>query len=206
MILKKLNKNFYIGLIFVISIFLFDRFSKLYVIFLVEKKNSSELFLSAFLDALTVTAVLITVAVGFYSVYHRVASGKASTDASHNHLDNSTVIQSNSENLEQFKAFLRSLIMHGAVGTALGGVTTVVGEPQNLLIAEKAHLILPTHKVLDAASEAAKGKAKIGSTLRGIGPTYMDKTGRNGLRVGDILTPDFKAKYQKLKEKHLLEI
>lgn len=72
-----------------------------------------------------------------------------------------------------------------------------------LLLAEKAHLILPTHKVLDAASEAAKGKAKIGSTLRGIGPTYMDKTGRNGLRVGDILTPDFKEKYEKLKAKHL---
>ncbi|MCB9256838.1 MAG: adenylosuccinate synthase [Chitinophagales bacterium] len=72
-----------------------------------------------------------------------------------------------------------------------------------LMIAEKAHLILPTHKVLDAASEAAKGKAKIGSTLRGIGPTYMDKTGRNGLRIGDILTSDFKSKYQKLKEKHL---
>jgi adenylosuccinate synthase len=72
-----------------------------------------------------------------------------------------------------------------------------------LLISEKAHLILPTHKVLDAASEAAKGKLKIGSTLRGIGPTYMDKTGRNGLRVGDILAPDFKSRYQKLKEKHL---
>lgn len=72
-----------------------------------------------------------------------------------------------------------------------------------LIIAEKAHLILPTHKVLDAASEAAKGKLKIGSTLRGIGPTYMDKTGRNGLRVGDALTADFKEKYQKLKEKHL---
>lgn len=71
-----------------------------------------------------------------------------------------------------------------------------------LLISEKAHLILPTHKVLDAASEAAKGKAKIGSTLRGIGPTYMDKTGRNGLRVGDVLTTDFKEKYNKLKEKH----
>lgn len=71
-----------------------------------------------------------------------------------------------------------------------------------LLISEKAHLILPTHKVLDAASEAAKGKAKIGSTLRGIGPTYMDKTGRNGLRVGDVLTSDFKEKYNKLKEKH----
>jgi adenylosuccinate synthase len=72
-----------------------------------------------------------------------------------------------------------------------------------LLIADKAHLILPTHKILDAASEAAKGKAKIGSTLRGIGPTYMDKTGRNGLRIGDILTSDFKEKYQKLKAKHL---
>jgi adenylosuccinate synthase len=72
-----------------------------------------------------------------------------------------------------------------------------------LLIADKAHLILPTHKVLDAASEASKGKAKIGSTLRGIGPTYMDKTGRNGLRVGDILTVDFKEKYEKLKAKHL---
>ena len=72
-----------------------------------------------------------------------------------------------------------------------------------LLISEKAHLILPTHKVLDAASEAAKGKAKIGSTLRGIGPTYMDKTGRNGLRVGDALQADFKERYNKLKAKHL---
>jgi len=94
--------------------------------------------LSAFLDALTVTAVLITVAVGFYSVYHRVASGKAFNDENHNHLDNSDVAESNSANLEQFRSFLRSLIMHGAVGTALGGVTTLVGEPQNLLIAEKA--------------------------------------------------------------------
>lgn len=72
-----------------------------------------------------------------------------------------------------------------------------------LLIADKAHLILPTHKILDAASESAKGQAKIGSTLRGIGPTYMDKTGRNGLRIGDILTSDFREKYQKLKAKHL---
>lgn len=72
-----------------------------------------------------------------------------------------------------------------------------------LYIAKKAHLILPTHKILDAASEAAKGKAKIGSTLRGIGPTYMDKTGRNGLRIGNILQPDFGAQYQALKEKHL---
>ncbi|MFW6370073.1 MAG: adenylosuccinate synthase, partial [Bacteroidota bacterium] len=74
---------------------------------------------------------------------------------------------------------------------------------KNLFISKKAHLILPTHKVLDAASEAAKGKTKIGSTLKGIGPTYMDKTGRNGLRVGDILEPDFKERYQQLKNKHL---
>lgn len=72
-----------------------------------------------------------------------------------------------------------------------------------LLIAKKAHLILPTHRLLDAASEIAKGVEKIGSTLRGIGPTYMDKTGRNGLRVGDITLPNFKEKYEKLKEKHL---
>ena len=72
-----------------------------------------------------------------------------------------------------------------------------------LLVAKKAHLILPTHRLLDAASEAAKGSAKIGSTLKGIGPTYMDKTGRNGLRVGDILLPSFPKRYEALKEKHL---
>lgn len=72
-----------------------------------------------------------------------------------------------------------------------------------LLISKKAHLILPTHKLLDAASESAKGKLKIGSTLKGIGPTYMDKTGRNGLRIGDILTENFKDKYLLLKNKHL---
>ena len=72
-----------------------------------------------------------------------------------------------------------------------------------LLVARKAHLILPTHRFLDAVSEAAKGKEKIGSTLKGIGPTYMDKTGRNGLRVGDILLPNFKEKYEALKAKHL---
>ena len=72
-----------------------------------------------------------------------------------------------------------------------------------LLISKKAHLILPTHKLLDAASEKAKGKEKIGSTLKGIGPTYMDKTGRNGLRVGDISAIDFKARYEKLKQKHI---
>lgn len=71
-----------------------------------------------------------------------------------------------------------------------------------LLVAKKAHLILPTHRLLDAASEAAKGKEKIGSTLKGIGPTYMDKTGRNGLRVGDISLPNFQEKYDALKAKH----
>ncbi|PJR03794.1 adenylosuccinate synthase [Avrilella dinanensis] len=72
-----------------------------------------------------------------------------------------------------------------------------------LLISRKAHLILPTHRLLDAASEAAKGKAKIGSTLKGIGPTYMDKTGRNGLRVGDIELSDFREKYRALADKHI---
>lgn len=72
-----------------------------------------------------------------------------------------------------------------------------------LLVSNKAHLILPTHRLLDAASEHAKGVEKIGSTLRGIGPTYMDKTGRNGLRVGDIHLEDFQKRYNKLKEKHL---
>lgn len=71
-----------------------------------------------------------------------------------------------------------------------------------LLISRKAHLILPTHRLLDAASEASKGKAKIGSTLKGIGPTYMDKTGRNGLRVGDIELEDFEARYRALADKH----
>jgi adenylosuccinate synthase len=71
-----------------------------------------------------------------------------------------------------------------------------------LKISKKAHLILPTHRLLDAASEAAKGNSKIGSTLKGIGPTYMDKTGRNGLRVGDFLNERFKEKYNFLKEKH----
>lgn len=72
-----------------------------------------------------------------------------------------------------------------------------------LLISRKAHLILPTHRLLDAASELAKGKKKIGSTLKGIGPTYMDKTGRNGLRVGDLESKDFSKRYTSLKEKHL---
>lgn len=72
----------------------------------------------------------------------------------------------------------------------------------SLLISRKAHLILPTHRLLDAASETSKGKAKIGSTLKGIGPTYMDKTGRNGIRVGDLEMDDWKEKYRNLANKH----
>ena len=92
-------------------------------------------FLSAFLDALTVTAVIITVAVGFFGVYHKVASGKK-FDHDHDPTTDDQVVELHREDLENFRAFLRSLLMHGAVGTALGGVTTLVGEPQNLLIAE----------------------------------------------------------------------
>ncbi len=92
-------------------------------------------FLSAFLDALTVTAVLISVGVGFYTVYHQTVSGSSST---YDRSNDEHVNEINRDDLEQFRAFLRNLMMHGAVGTALGGVTTLVGEPQNLLIAEKA--------------------------------------------------------------------
>ncbi len=110
-----------------------------------SKKMLSLLFslvaavLSAFLDALTVTAVLISVGVGFYAVYHKVASGKGSQDeGAHDHSVDDGVVDSHHEDLETFRAFLRSLLMHGAVGTALGGVCTLVGEPQNLLIATVA--------------------------------------------------------------------
>ena len=94
-------------------------------------------FLSAFLDALTVTAVLISVFVGFYTIYHKVASGKTFTQ-DHDHNNDGGVHEYHREDLDQFRSFLRSLVMHGAVGTALGGVCTLVGEPQNLLIAEQA--------------------------------------------------------------------
>ncbi|MBC9913569.1 adenylosuccinate synthase [Chitinophaga varians] len=74
---------------------------------------------------------------------------------------------------------------------------------KNLFIAEKTHIIVPTHRALDKASELSKGNEKIGSTLKGIGPAYMDKTGRNGLRVGDVISADFETLYAKLKQKHL---
>jgi adenylosuccinate synthase len=80
------------------------------------------------------------------------------------------------------------------------------GSTDNLYVSHKAHLIMPSHISLDAASEKAKGEAKIGSTLRGITPTYIDKTGRAGLRVGDIATPEFKQKYQDAYDKHLKQI
>ncbi|HEY4436666.1 MAG TPA: sodium/proton antiporter NhaB [Lelliottia sp.] len=91
-------------------------------------------FLSAFLDALTVVAVVISVAVGFYGIYHRVASSKTESDLQ----DDSQIDVPKREVLEQFRAFLRSLMMHAGVGTALGGVMTMVGEPQNLIIAKAA--------------------------------------------------------------------
>src|SRR5436190_7639237 len=85
--------------------------------------------------------------------------------------------------------------------TALGKLNVDVS--RKLFISRKAHLIIPTHRLLDAASETLKGKSKIGSTLRGIGPAYMDKTGRNGLRIGDIEAADFMARYERLRAKHV---
>ena len=77
-----------------------------------------------------------------------------------------------------------------------------VDPTKNIIISKRAHLILPTHRIMDAASEASLGKTKIGATLKGIGPTYMDKTGRNGLRVGEVLSKDFKKKFNTLKQRH----
>ncbi len=94
--------------------------------------------LSAFLDALTVVAVAVTVGMGFYEVYHRVASGKTHTTPHHDSAQDQDVQLLHRDTLEDFRGFLRALMMHGAVGTAIGGVMTQVGEPQNLLIAEHA--------------------------------------------------------------------
>ena len=98
----------------------------------------SAALLSAFLDALTVTAVLIGVMIGFYRIYHAVISGDDFRNQDHNYKDDSQINTLNANELENFKGFLRDLVMHGAVGTALGGVCTTVGEPQNLVIAGKA--------------------------------------------------------------------
>ena len=91
-------------------------------------------FLSAFLDALTVTAVIIAVAYGFYDIYHRYVSGKDSGAGVHDLTSDLALKEQEQADLKQFRGFLRNLMMHGAVGTALGGVCTLVGEPQNLLI------------------------------------------------------------------------
>ena len=97
--------------------------------------TAASAFLSAFLDALTVMAVIISVAAGFYAVYHKVATDQAFGEDAYDQDDDSQVVQQHRRDLDQFRAFLRTLLMHGAVGTALGGVCTTVGEPQNLLIA-----------------------------------------------------------------------
>jgi NhaB family Na+:H+ antiporter len=94
--------------------------------------------LSAFLDALTVLAVMITVTGGFYGVYHRVASGKQAHHESHDESTDDEVQDSWRNELDDFRAFLRNLMMHGAIGTTIGGVCTLVGEPQNLLIGQEA--------------------------------------------------------------------
>ena len=95
-------------------------------------------FLSAFLDALTVTAVLIAVTIGFYRIFHIANSGLSYSTTDHNIYDDSTLSSDGKDDIENFKSFLRDLVMHGIVGTALGGVCTIVGEPQNLLIANVA--------------------------------------------------------------------
>ncbi|EKE69128.1 sodium/proton antiporter NhaB [Gallaecimonas xiamenensis] len=95
-------------------------------------------FLSAFLDALTVVAVIIAVATGFYAIYHKVASGKEVHHEGHDHTTDDHVHELTRKDLDLFRAFLRNLMMHASVGTALGGVCTMVGEPQNLIIAENA--------------------------------------------------------------------
>ncbi len=97
----------------------------------------SSAFLSAFLDALTVMAVIIAVAMGFYSIYHKVASGK-DFHSEHDISNDDQVHAPNRQELEDFRAFLRNLLMHASIGTALGGVCTMVGEPQNLIIAARA--------------------------------------------------------------------
>ena len=107
-----------------------------------------------------------------------------------------------------FRPHAKNLIGNGVVidpiilGKELNSVKDYI-RLDNLYLSDRAHLITPTHQLLDKASELAKGKHKIGSTLKGIGPCYMDRTGRNGLRVGDVLLPNFREKYEALKQKHL---
>jgi NhaB family Na+:H+ antiporter len=99
---------------------------------------ASSAFLSAFLDALTVVAVIITVSTGFYMIYHKVASGKQNHVTDHDHTEDDHLDVPTRSELDEFRAFMRNIMMHAGVGTALGGVCTLVGEPQNLVIAERA--------------------------------------------------------------------
>lgn len=159
--------------------------------------------LSAFLDALTVTAVLISVAVGFYGVYHKIHSGESDYDES----GVKDKKELSGETLEKFRSFLRSLIMHGAVGTALGGVCTLVGEPQNLLIGEKmgwdfieffvrmAPITLPvlaagllTTVFLETTKTFGFGQ-KLPDVARGIIENYTDKEDakRTGKQKYDLM-------------------
>ncbi|PAJ73034.1 Na(+)/H(+) antiporter NhaB [Pseudoalteromonas sp. NBT06-2] len=99
---------------------------------------ASSAFLSAFLDALTVIAVVISVGIGFYSVYHKVASNKSFLEDGHDHTSDHELTEFSQNDLKQFRGFLRNIMMHAGVGTALGGAMTLVGEPQNLIIGSKA--------------------------------------------------------------------
>lgn len=144
----KANVSVVLLLIFMVAgiYFMKDLLLFLFTKLLINVKNKRALslsfiiasaFLSAFLDALTVIAVIIAVGLGFYRIYHKVASGKDFSH-DHDHSNDSDVTQPSRNDLEDFRAFLRNLMMHAAIGTALGGVMTMVGEPQNLIIAEKA--------------------------------------------------------------------
>ena len=136
--------------------------------------TSVSAFLSAFLDALTVMAVVISVATGFYFVYHKVASNSMHRDDYYDQHDDSKMEGQQRRDLDQFRAFLRTLLMHGAVGTALGGVCTTVGEPQNLLIASRMDLDL--HRVLSA--DVASDHASTGRRPVLLRPTGEDQDRR----------------------------
>ena len=144
------------------------------------------------------------------SQYDVIARFQGGPNAGHTLYVNGTKIVLHTIPSGVFHKHCTNLIGNGVVidpVTLLKEIQTILPLQEDLLerlfISHRAHLIIPTHRALDAASEAAKGSEKIGSTLKGIGPAYMDKTGRNGLRVGDILSKNFETKYNKLKEKHL---
>ena len=122
---------------------------------------------------------------GFKYVLHQIPSG---------------IFHPNTQNIIGNGVVLDAIVFRKEISALQQDLQTIKSK---IFISKKTQLIIPTHRLLDAASEAAKGKDKIGSTLKGITPTYMDKIGRNGLRVGDILSKDFKEKYQRLSQKHL---